>query len=103
MFQLILTFLRVLGFLLPIYWTTLLAASVTGHYHLAGVNGLRYAIATVATAGCIVLASERRWFWTQVAFVVLSLGMLRILLAFGEYSLYAPFVWAACHWRPESR
>jgi transitional endoplasmic reticulum ATPase len=95
MFQLILTFLRVLGFLLPIYWTTLLAASVTGHYHLAGVNGLRYAIATVATAGCIVLASGRRWFWTQVAFVVLSLGMLRILLAFGEYSLYAPLVWGA--------
>jgi transitional endoplasmic reticulum ATPase len=69
-------------------------ASVTGHYHLAGVNG-KYAIATVATAGCIVLASERRWFWTQVAFVVLSLGMLRILLAFGEYSLYAPLVWGA--------
>jgi transitional endoplasmic reticulum ATPase len=95
MFALISSLFRVLFYALPFYWASMLAGSITGSIPLVGKTSLEFAILTVAAAASIVHLSNRRWVWTQVAFALLSVGMLRLLLTFGEYSRYAPFVWGA--------
>lgn len=95
MFLIASSLLRIGFFLAPVYWMSMTAASIVGTYHLVGHNSLKYLVATLITACGIVIVSGRRWVWTQVAFAVLSVGMLRSLLAFNEYSLYALGLWAA--------
>ena len=78
---------------LPLYWGVMLLASLSGHYRLVGAHGFKFMICTVAAACGIVWVNARRRIWTRVAFGVLSVGMLRLLLAFNVCSLYAVVIW----------
>lgn len=92
--------------LAPFAWVGLFFASIFGTYRLVGSDTLHFLLLTIGAAASVVHLSGRRWPWTQVAFVIVSAGMLRVLLTFGEYSKYAVLVWAASlsliayeHWR----
>ncbi|WP_241023812.1 AAA family ATPase [Burkholderia sp. Ac-20365] len=48
---------------------------------------------TIVAAAAVWLKRRNHWGWTQAAFAVLSVGLLRLLFAFNEYSMYGAFVW----------
>lgn len=89
----IVIFVQTLSLGVPVYWGAMMFASICGYYHPVGANGLKFMVCTVLAALAIVFVSARRWVWTQVAFAVLTLGMMRLLIAGNVYSLYAVPVW----------
>lgn len=89
----VVVFVQTLCLGLPVYWGAMMLASVCGYYHPVGANGFKFLVWTVVAASAIVFVSARRWVWTQVAFAVLTLGMMRLLIAGNAYSLYAVLVW----------
>lgn len=49
---------------------------------------------TLAAAWAIWARRRESWTWTQVAFSVLSLGLLRLIIAFNQYSIYGAIIWS---------
>jgi transitional endoplasmic reticulum ATPase len=48
---------------------------------------------TLVAAWAIWARQRESWAWTQVAFGVLSLGLLRLIIAFNQYSTYGAIIW----------
>ncbi|MFP3637500.1 AAA family ATPase [Paraburkholderia sp. SIMBA_054] len=52
-------------------------------------------VLSVFASWAIWMRNRTHWNWVQGAFVLLSMGLLRVLFAFNEYSMYASMVWGA--------
>ena len=48
---------------------------------------------TLLAAGAIWAKRRGNWRWTQAAFAALSIGLLRVIFAFNEYSMYSAIIW----------
>ncbi|BCG05246.1 hypothetical protein PPGU19_098140 (plasmid) [Paraburkholderia sp. PGU19] len=59
--------------------------SVASSQHLLAI--------TLVAAWAIWARRRENWAWTQIAFGVLSLGLLRLIIAFNPYSMYGAIIW----------
>lgn len=53
-------------------------------------------LATVIVAALLWLPRRNSWGWTQAAFIVLSIGLLRLAFAVNDWSLIALAIWSVC-------
>ncbi|WP_109476939.1 AAA family ATPase [Paraburkholderia sp. C35] len=82
------------------FWVpaALLALNLLRSFDVGGarlsVASSQYLLAITLAAAWAFWARRRdSWTWTQGAFGVLRLGLLRLLLAFNQYSMYGAIIW----------
>ncbi|EIM94451.1 AAA ATPase [Paraburkholderia hospita] len=83
-----------------LFWVpaALLALDLANSFDVGGaslsVPSSQHLLATTLVAAWAICARHREsWAWTRVAFAVLSLGLLRLLIAFNQYSSYGAIIW----------
>ncbi|SOE87405.1 AAA+-type ATPase, SpoVK/Ycf46/Vps4 family [Burkholderia sp. YR290] len=83
-----------------LFWVpaALLALDMANSFDVGGaslsVPSSQHLLATTLVAAWAIRARHREsWAWTRVAFAVLSLGLLRLLIAFNQYSSYGAIIW----------
>src|ERR1700761_8642929 len=84
------------------FWipAALLAANLAHSFDAGGarlsVASSQHLLAITLVASWAIWARRAgNWVWAQVAFCVLSLGLLRLMIAFNPYSLYGAIIWGA--------
>ncbi|OUL89774.1 AAA family ATPase [Paraburkholderia hospita] len=64
-----------------------------GDAHLSAASSQQLLAITLVAAWAIWARWRDSWTWTQVAFGVLSFGLLRLIFAFNQYSTYGAIIW----------
>lgn len=62
-------------------------------YHVSTQTSQSLLAITLMAAWAIWARRRHSWIWTQIAFGVLSLGLLRLVFAFNQYSIYGTIIW----------
>ena len=62
-------------------------------YHMSTKTSQSLLAITLVAAVAIWGRRRDSWVWTRVAFGVLSLGLLRLMFAFNQFSMYATIIW----------
>jgi transitional endoplasmic reticulum ATPase len=62
-------------------------------YHLSVQTSQSLLAITLVAAWAVWARRRDSWIWTQAAFGVLSLGLLRLMFAFNQYSMYGAIIW----------
>jgi transitional endoplasmic reticulum ATPase len=82
------------------FWVpaVLLALNLVHSFDVGGaslsVASSQHLLAITLVAAWAIWARRREsWAWTQIAFGVLSLGLLRLIIAFNPYSMYGAIIW----------